>query len=85
MTTATDELSERDHAILRFEAGWWKYAGAKEQEIRDRFDLTATRYYQALNALIDRPDAEREYPALIHRLRRIRDARSGARRRRATN
>ena len=50
-------LSERDRGILDFERQWWKYAGAKESAIRDKFDMSSTRYYQVLNALIDRPEA----------------------------
>ncbi len=42
-------LSPRDREVLAFERQWWKYAGAKEQAIRDRFGLSATRYYQLLN------------------------------------
>src|SRR5256885_504175 len=53
----TGELSERDRAILAFERQWWKFAGAKEQAIRELFDMSATRYYQVLNALLDRPEA----------------------------
>ena len=49
------ELSERDREVLDFERQWWKYAGAKEQAVRDKFDMSSTRYYQVLNALIDRP------------------------------
>ncbi|MDX6220783.1 MAG: hypothetical protein QOJ48_2464, partial [Frankiales bacterium] len=48
-------LTEREREILAFERQWWKYAGAKEQAIKDLFDMSATRYYQVLNALIDRP------------------------------
>ena len=70
-----DLLSERDRQILAFERRWWKYAGAKEQAIRDRFDLSSTRYYQLLNALLDRPAAVAYDPALINRLRRLRSGR----------
>ncbi len=73
------ELSERDGAILAFERHWWKYAGAKEQAIRDRFAMSATRYYQVLNALIDRPEALAYDPLLVKRLRRLRAARQRAR------
>ncbi|HVW80884.1 MAG TPA: DUF3263 domain-containing protein [Mycobacteriales bacterium] len=69
------ELSERDSAILEFERQWWKYAGAKEQAIRDLFDMSATRYYQVLNALLDRPEALAADPMLVKRLRRMRAAR----------
>ena len=48
-------LSDRDRRILEFERQWWKYAGAKEQAIRDLFEMSGTRYYQILNGLIDDP------------------------------
>jgi hypothetical protein len=38
---------------LEFERQWWRYAGAKEQAIRELFDMSATRYYQIVNNLID--------------------------------
>ena len=73
------ELSERDREILAFERQWWKYAGAKEQAIRELFDMSATRYYQVLNALIDRQDALELDPMLVKRLRRMRASRQRAR------
>ncbi|MDX6286382.1 MAG: hypothetical protein QOG53_1867 [Frankiales bacterium] len=76
---SADELSERDQAILAFERQWWRYAGAKEQAIRDLFDMSGTRYYQVLNALIDQPEALRHDPMLVKRLRRMRAARQRAR------
>jgi hypothetical protein len=72
---AADGLSERDQQILAFERLWWKYAGAKEQAIREQFAMSATRYYQVLNALIDRPDSLAFDPLLVKRLRRLRSAR----------
>jgi hypothetical protein len=72
-------LSERDRQVLAFERQWWKYAGAKEQAIRELFDMSATRYYQVLNALIDRPEALVFDPMLVKRLRRLRAARQRAR------
>lgn len=74
------ELTDRDRAILDFEAGpHWRYAGAKEQEIRRQFDLSATRYYQLLNALLDRPEALTYAPMTVKRLRRLRSARAASR------
>ena len=72
-------LGEREQAILAFERQWWKYAGAKEQAIRELFDMSATRYYQVLNALIDRPEALTHDPMLVKRLRRLRASRQRAR------
>ena len=73
------QLTEREREILAFERQWWKYAGAKESAIRDLFDLSATRYYQILNALIDRPDALMADPMLVKRLRRLRSTRQRTR------
>src|SRR5918911_502847 len=72
----SDGLCRRDREILAFERQWWKYAGAKEQAIRELFGMSATRYYQVLNALIDRPEALAVDPLLVKRLRRLRDTRS---------
>lgn len=76
-----DGLTERERRILAFEAQWWKHAGAKEQAIRDTFGLSATRYYQLLNALLDQPAALAAEPVLIGRLRRLRSSRARNRRR----
>ncbi len=70
-----DALDRRELEILAFEAQWWKYAGAKEQAIRELFDMSATRYYQLLNALIDKPAALVVDPLLVRRLRRLRSTR----------
>ncbi len=78
-TPAADDLSERDREILNFERQWWKYAGAKEQAVREKFDMSSTRYYQVLNALIDHPAALEHDPMLIKRLRRLRASRQRAR------
>jgi hypothetical protein len=72
---SADGLSRRDREILAFERQWWKYAGAKEQAIRELFDMSATRYYQVLNALIDTPAALAADPMLVKRLRRLRASR----------
>jgi hypothetical protein len=74
---------ERELAILDFERRSWRHSGAKEEAIRDVFGLSAARYYQMLNAVIDSPDALRHDPMLIKRLQRARDARAHARAARA--
>ena len=72
-------LNRRDRRILEFERQWWKYAGAKEQGIRDLFEMSGTRYYQILNGLIDDPEALAADPMLVKRLRRMRSTRQRAR------
>jgi hypothetical protein len=82
MTAAdSSDLTERESQILAFEKGTWRYAGAKEAAIRDLFDMSASRYYQALNTLIDRPEAMVAEPTLVKRLRRLRTTRQQARER----
>jgi hypothetical protein len=72
-------LSELEIRILDFEASWWRYAGAKEAAIKELFELSAARYYQLLNDLIDRDDALAASPMLVKRLRRLREARMNTR------
>lgn len=68
-------LTEQESRILEFERTWWRFGGAKEEAIRDQFDLTATRYYQLLNRLIDQEAALAADPVLVRRLRRLRQQR----------
>ncbi|HET8657767.1 MAG TPA: DUF3263 domain-containing protein [Micromonosporaceae bacterium] len=72
-------LTEREERILAFERRWWRRAGSKEQAIRDELGLSATRYYQLLNRLLDNPAALAFDPILVKRLRRIRAARARVR------
>jgi len=68
-------LPPREREMLAFERQWWRRAGAKETAIRDLFGVPPTRYYQVLNALVDRPEALASDPLLVRRLRRLRSAR----------
>lgn len=74
-TDAPPELGGRDRSILDFEREWWRYAGAKEQAIREHFDMSPTSYYKALNELIDQDTAMAYDPMLVKRMRRMRAAR----------
>lgn len=68
---------ELHRQVLELEAGFWRYAGAKEAAIADRLGLTPVRYYQILNAIIDDPPAElaTDFGPLLNRLRRMREQR----------
>jgi hypothetical protein len=78
-----DVLSERDRAILAFEAHWTRHSATKEEAIRETFAFSAARYYQLLNAVIDSPAAVRHDPMLVRRLQRARDDRAESRAKRA--
>ena len=69
------ELDARSIDILDFERDWWKSSVPKERAIRERFGLSAARYHQLLNGLLDRPEALAHDPMLVRRLRRLREAR----------
>lgn len=75
MPIATTGLSPEQAALLDFEKSWWSLGGSKESEIRERFDISPTRYYQLINALIDTPEALEHDPLLVKRLRRLRETR----------
>ncbi|WP_336922628.1 DUF3263 domain-containing protein [Aquipuribacter sp. SD81] len=65
-------MSAREVDVLAFERQWWTQPGSKEQAVRERFGVGPTRYYQVLNALLDREAALRHDPMLVKRLRRAR-------------
>lgn len=75
------DLTDDDRQVLAFAGRLYRQPGAREQAIRDELGLTATRYHQRLDQLIDRPEALIAEPMLVKRLRRIRD--DAQRRRRA--
>lgn len=69
------ELTERDAQILAFEREWFKTPGSKERAVKEQFGVSATRYYQILNELIDSSEAAAHDPMLVKRLQRMREAR----------
>lgn len=72
-------LTDRDRAILEFEAEWRRHAGAKEEAIRTDLGMSPARYYQLLGRLIETAEAQEHDPMLVKRLRRLRDASRHAR------
>lgn len=72
-------LSDRDRAMLAFEARWTRHGGAKEEAIRAEFEMAPARYYQVLGRLIDTAAAVEHDPLLVRRLRRRRDERAADR------
>jgi len=73
------ELSERDRAILQFEARSWPHQGRKEAAILETFGLTSARYHQLLLKVIAKPEALAAEPVLVKRLQRLVARRAQAR------
>jgi hypothetical protein len=74
-----DELSDFERDVLRFERQWWRYQGAKDTAIRERFNLSPSVYFLALNGIIDKPAALAFDPMLVKRLTRLRQERRARR------
>jgi hypothetical protein len=81
-TTIDDDgrLTQLGRDVLDFERQWWRYPGARASAIRDRFDWSESRHAQVVGHLIEQTAAEEYDGLLVHRLRRLREARRGARR-----
>ncbi|WP_461030629.1 DUF3263 domain-containing protein, partial [Streptomyces sparsus] len=71
---AAGGLTARDRAVLAMERRGWPGPGAKERAVREQLDMSPTRYYQLLNALLDDARALAHDPVTVNRLRRLRDA-----------
>lgn len=69
---AVDTLTDQDRAMLAIEARHWPTAGSKEEAIREQLQMSATRYYQLLNRLLDTEPALAHDPVTVNRLKRLR-------------
>lgn len=72
-------LTQRDRKILDFERSWWSATAPKDVQIREQFELSATRYYQLLGELLQDAEAMAYDPLVVRRLQRQRDRRRRAR------
>lgn len=61
-------LSDFDDRLLQLAAG-----RPSEERIRAELGVSAVRFYQRLNSLLDDACALEAYPSLVMRLRRLRD------------
>lgn len=75
----SEPLAERARDLLDFERDWAAHQGDKEGAVRQRFGISAARYYQLLTRLIDDEAALAYDPFTVRRLRRRRDARRSQR------
>ncbi|MFC8182463.1 DUF3263 domain-containing protein [Rhodococcus sp. NPDC057297] len=73
-------MTPQQEAILAFEKRFYTTQSGKENDIAEELGMSAVRYYQSLNALLDDPAALAAEPVLVKRLRRIRDSRAKLRR-----
>jgi hypothetical protein len=73
-----DTLSERELAIIDFEATWFTLDEDRHDAIRARFSCSVEDYNLELNRVIDHPAALLADPLVVRRLRRHRERRRRA-------
>ncbi|KAJ1684796.1 hypothetical protein LUZ63_020067 [Rhynchospora breviuscula] len=73
-------MTETERLLLALAGRRYRYGAALADDVHRQTGLSLGRFWQAVYALIDRPDVEAAEPALVHRLRRLRDRRQAARR-----
>lgn len=71
MTSSPGDLTDAEKRMLDFAGTWWRFPGAKEDAIRETFDVSPTRFYQRLIVLIGRQEALAYAPVTVKRLRRL--------------
>lgn len=71
------DLEAVDRMVLDLEVLTFRYLGAKERAIRERFGWTPTRYFVRLNQLLEHPAALAYAPAVVNRLRARRTSSRG--------
>jgi hypothetical protein len=74
----TDSLTERELAIIEFEAAWFTLDEDRHDAIRARFSCSVEEYNLELNRVIDHPAALVADPLVVRRLRRHRERRRRA-------
>lgn len=62
-----DELTDRERAMLDFCRQWWRARGSQEEAIRERFGVSATRFFQEVRTLATREEAIRYAPDVCRR------------------
>ncbi len=71
-------LTERDRAMIEFEATWFTIDQDRHDAIRARFACSVEDYNLELNRVIDHPAALEIDPLVVRRLRRHRERRRRA-------
>jgi hypothetical protein len=67
----TEPLTEAERSMLEFTKTPWRYKGQQDEAIRREFGITPTKFWQAIRALITRPEALAYDPVTVHRLERV--------------
>lgn len=69
-------LTVREHQALTIAGRRYPGAGAKATAALEEAGYSEPTFWYVVDQLLDRPDALAERPQVVHRLRRLRDARA---------
>lgn len=72
-------MTVREHMALTLAATPYRYPARREEAALHTLNMTPPRFWQVVDALLDRPDVEATYPQAVNRLKRLRDQRRRAR------
>ncbi|ATW60822.1 helix-turn-helix DNA binding protein [Gordonia phage BENtherdunthat] len=68
-------MTDEERRMLDLAGQRWNFAGNLEQQVRDEFGISLTRFYQRVNQLVDTEEALAYSPVVVNRLRRLRTRR----------
>lgn len=71
----TTQPADEDLELVRLAAAWYRFEGNRAQDVRERFDLGMTSFWQRVNAALEDPAVALALPVEVARLRRQRDGR----------
>jgi hypothetical protein len=63
-------MTADEMAMLDFEREWWRHAGAKDEEVLQRWGLRAAEYSDRLIGIALLPEAMAYDPLTVRRIRR---------------
>ena len=63
-------MTADEMAMLDFEREWWRHAGTRDDEVQQRWGLTAAEYGGRLIGIALRPEAMEYDPLTVRRIRR---------------
>lgn len=75
-TTVLIMLTVREHMIFTLAATRYLYPAERENDALELVGLTPTKFWAAVNRLLDRPDVLEAYPIDVRRLQRVRDGKA---------
>lgn len=70
-----EPITEQDQGILALAGAQFKYPAAREEQAREDYGLSGTRFWQEVNRILDLPAAHAWDPHTVARLNKQRQQR----------